>query len=196
MFRAQPAYKIDTSLVNPLGFLPEFSTVDPASPPLTVDKLQAKPIDDRRDPAILATRNLLRGMSMQLPSGQAVADAMGIPRVPDDKLWVGKAVVADLPISPTLVSIDASFAENAPLWFYVLAEAQKEWLDRATGPDGKGDAEPITLGSVGKRIVAETLIGLLAADGTSYLRQAPNWEPSIGDTRLTTMGELLKFVDS
>ena len=40
--RVQPAYKIDTSLVNPLGFLPEFSLPVPRPhPPLTVQQLQA-----------------------------------------------------------------------------------------------------------------------------------------------------------
>jgi hypothetical protein len=95
--------------------------------------------------------------------------------------------------SKTITKVDPSFAGNAPLWYYILAESQFEWLRRAKA--GKGDAEPMTLGSVGKRIVAETLIGLLAADTNSYLRQAPNWQPMIGGTMLATMGDLLKFVD-
>jgi len=193
MQRVQPAYKIDTSLVNPLGFLPEFSTVAAASPPLTVEQLQAKPIDPQRNPANLATRNLLRGMSMELPSGQAVADAMGVPRVPDDQLFVGKAIVEELTKSTKLVDLDPSFAGKAPLWYYVLAEAQVEWLSRATRPNGAGNAEPVRLGAVGKRIVAETLIGLLASDGHSYLRQNPNWEPMIDGQPIRTMGSLLKF---
>jgi len=196
MRRVQPAYKIDTSLVNPLGFLPEFSTVGPAKPPLTVEQLQAKAIDPERNPANLATRNLLRGMSMQLPSGQAVADAMGVPRVPDEQLFVGKAIVADLANSPKLIDLDANFAGNAPLWYYVLAEAQYEWLVRATGPEGRGNAEPVRLGAVGKRIVAETLIGMLAADGRSYLRQNPNWQPVIDGQPIRTMGSLLQFASS
>ncbi len=191
--RVQPAYKIDTSLVNPLGFLPEFSAVAAAAPPLTVEQLQAKPFDAERNPANLATRNLLRGMSMALPSGQAVADAMGVPRVPDDQLFVGKAIVDELAKSPKLIDIDASFAGKAPLWYYVLAEAQYEWLGRATGPEGKGNAEPVRLGAVGKRLVAETLIGVLAADGRSYLRQNPNWQPVIDGQPIRTMGSLLQF---
>jgi hypothetical protein len=112
--RAQPAYKIDTSLVNPLGFLPEFSTVADPNPPLTVAQLQAKPVDDKSAPAILATRNLLRGMAMQLPSGQAVAAAMGLPVVPEAELRVGKATMDDHPKAPTLASIDKSFEGKAP----------------------------------------------------------------------------------
>lgn len=194
--RAQPAYKIDTSLVNPLGFLPEFSMTVPAAPPLTVDQLQAKPKHRQHDPANLATRNLLRGMSMALPSGQAVAAAMGLPIVPDERLWVGKAIVGDLEKSPTLVGLHESFRGSAPLWYYVLAEAQSEWLARAAAPQGRGAAEPIRLGAVGARIVAETLIGLLAADGHSVLRQAPNWQPKVGTETLDTMGKLLAFAQA
>lgn len=185
--RVQPSYKIDTSLVNPLGFLPEFSMVN-NKPPLTVDSLQAKPKDKLRDPANLAQRNLLRGMAMGLPSGQAIADAMGVARVPEDKLWIGKAVFKDLPKSKTLSQLDPSFANNAPLWYYVLAEAQYEWRLQA-----KDDATPLTLGSVGKRIVAETIIGLLWADGHSYLRQAPNFTPTLLGGNQATVGSLLKF---
>ncbi len=190
--RVQPAYKIDTSLVNPLGFLPEFSAVVPAVPPLTVDKLQARPLDPQTDPANLALRNLLRGMSMGLPSGQDVAQTMGVDPVADENLRIGKAVVKDWEANPTLASIHTSFRGNTPLWCYVLAEAQYEWVKRAKAKGSKGNEEPSTLGTVGKRIVAETLIGLLWADGHSYLRQAPNWHPAIGG-RPFSMGELIKF---
>jgi Animal haem peroxidase len=185
--RVQPAYKIDTSLVNPLGFLPEFSK--PARAPhgeFTVAQLQSDPIDHVMNPANLAQRNLLRGLSMGLPSGQAVARAMGLKPIADEDLRVGKAVVGDLKTNKPLVALDKSFADNAPLWFYVLAEAQHEFIVREKS-SGKGDEEPVHLGTVGGRIVAETLIGLLWADGSSYLRQAPNWKP---DT-IRSMGDLI-----
>jgi hypothetical protein len=192
--RVQPAYKIDTSLVNPLGFLPEFSVPPQApNPPLTVDQLQSKPANPANpdlDPSNLAKRNLLRGLAMGLPSGQNVALAMGLDPIEDDDLRVGKAVMDDLDSNPTLASIDpVHFTGNAPLWYYILAEAQFEWSKRAKGFGGKGDKEPLRLGTVGGRIVAETLIGLLWGDGQSYLRQAPNWHPE----RFTDMGGLIKF---
>jgi hypothetical protein len=37
--------------------------------------------------------------------------------------------------------------------------------------------------------VAETLIGLLWSDGSSYLRQAPNWKPD----NIRSMGDLISF---
>jgi hypothetical protein len=188
--RVQPAYKIDTSLVNPLGFLPEFS-----KPPLapsgefTVEQLQSIANDPKMNPANLAQRNLLRGLSMGLPSGQAVARALGVKPIADEDLRVGKAVVADTAGNKPLVKLDKVFADNAPLWFYVLAEAQHEFVQRAKAPGGKGDEEPVRLGTVGGRIVAETLIGLLWADGSSYLRQAPNWKPD----KIRSMGDLIHF---
>jgi hypothetical protein len=185
--RIQPSYKIDTSLVNPLGFLPEFSDTSMVSPPLTVEQLQGKPQDPVNNPANLAIRNLLRGVTMGLPSGQSVATAMGLTPIEDKNLRIGKAVVAEWEGSPTLTSIDDSFKKNAPLWYYVLAEAHFEWFQRAK--KGKGDEEPLRLGAVGGRIVAETLIGLLWADGHSYLRQAPNWRPD----EIRTMGDLIGF---
>ncbi len=189
--RVQPAYKIDTSLVNPLGFLPEFSK-DPAppNPPMTITQLQSVPKDPKGDPSNLADRNLLRGMSMGLPSGQSVALAMGVQPIDDDNLRIGKAVVADWPNNKPLAKFDPSFSKNAPLWFYVLAEAQYEWIQRAKAKGSQGDEEPLKLGTVGARIVAETLIGLLWGDGHSYLRQAPNWMPEHG---IRNMGDLIDF---
>jgi hypothetical protein len=194
MKRVQPAYKIDTALVNPLGFLPEFS--QPAAilhSPLTVDQLQSKtlnPKDPDLDPSNLAKRNLLRGLAMGLPSGQDVAVAMGLDPIDDKDLRVGKAVLSDVDKNPTLASLDPdNFTENAPLWYYVLAEAQHEWAKRAKAAGSKKDEEPVRLGTVGGRIVAETIIGLLWGDGHSYLRQAPNWSPS----DFSDIGGLLHF---
>lgn len=186
--RRQPAYKIDTSLVNPLGFLPEFSEPPlPAGEPMDIPALQSVQ-DPQKGPSNLALRNLFRGKSLALPSGQSVAMAMGIDPIDEEDLRVGKAVVNDFNKSPTLESLHESFKGNAPLWYYVLAEAQHEWFKRATATDGKGDREPVRLGAVGGRIVAETIIGLLWADGSSYLRQAPNWQPE----GIKSMGDLLK----
>ena len=165
--RVQPAYKIDTSLVNPLGFLPEFSRPAPGTPPLTVKQLQAEPLDPNLEPANLAERNLLRGMALGLPSGQAVACAMGLQPIDDDNLRVGKAVVGDWEANKKIAELDDAFEGNAPLWYYVLAEAQDQWHKRASGFGGKGDATPLRLGSVGGRLVAETLIGLVLGDGHS-----------------------------
>jgi hypothetical protein len=59
------------------------------------------------------------------------------------------------------------FATSTPLWYYLLAEA-------------KLVSDGLTLGPVGGRIVAETLIGLLRADPTSYLSVYPKFTPLLG----------------
>jgi len=126
---------------------------------------------------------------MGLPSGQDVARSMGLEPISDSNLRVGKAVLDDWETNPTLASLHESFVDRAPLWYYVLAEAQYEWVKRAKAKNSKGDEEPETLGTIGGRIVAETLIGLLWGDGRSYLRQAPNWEPN----SIRSMGDLIDF---
>lgn len=146
-FRIQPAYKIDTSLVNPLAHLP-------ASIGANIPNL--------------AFRNLFRGKSMGLPSGQDVARKMGIDVIPDSKLIVGKAAKDDLPNHKKLTQIDPSFANKAPLWYYILAEAQQQF---------KKDDTPIHLGPVGGRIVGEVLIGLMIYDSHSFLAQCYDWTP-------------------
>jgi hypothetical protein len=155
---------------------------------MTVEQLQSKPLDTATpptSPSNLAQRNLLRGMAMGLPSGQDVALAMGLEPIEDKNLRIGKAVLGDWDKNPSLTKTNQIFEGKAPLWYYILAEAQFEWVQKAKA--GKKDEEPMTLGTVGGRIVAETLIGLLLADGHSYLRQAPNWKP---DT-IRTMGDLI-----
>jgi hypothetical protein len=75
-------------------------------------------------------------------------------------------------------------ANNAPLWFYVLREAQV----LAGGEH---------LGPVGGRIVGETLLGLLRADPQSYLTLEPTWRPTLptrhGDPASFDMADLLAF---
>ncbi|MDP3589085.1 MAG: heme peroxidase family protein [Methylobacter sp.] len=175
--RTQPAYKIDTSLVNPLAFLPEFSQVNavkPAPPLAHISQLQPPAIPHQLPN--LALRNLLRGRAMGLPSGQDVARAMGVEPLDDELLKVGKATTAEeYDKLDTLKAIDPAFKGKAPLWYYVLAEAQNQWLEH-----GGRSATPVQLGVVGSRIVVETLVGLLLNDGESVLRQAPAWRPCLG----------------
>ncbi|SFI23012.1 Animal haem peroxidase [Planctomicrobium piriforme] len=147
--RIQPAYKIDTSLVNPLGKLPEVVTGPTPVPSL-------------------ALRNLLRSLRMGLPSGQAVARAMGEPIIPDEELRVGKANEDDFKNNPTLASISSEFSRNAPLWYYVLADSQNAFKDNNT---------PIRLGRIGGRIVGEVFAGILLGDHHSFLNHCPNWKP-------------------
>jgi hypothetical protein len=63
---------------------------------------------------------------------------------------------------------------------YILAEAQHAWRRRAERQGGsalKQNTQSVKLGSVGGRIVAEVLIGLLLGDSSSFLSQQPSWKP-------------------
>lgn len=188
--RTQPAYKIDTSLVNPLAFLPEFSqvnTVKPAPPLAHISQLQPPAIPHQLPN--LALRNLLRGMAMGLPSGQDVARAMGVEPLADELLKVGKATTAEeYDKLDTLKAIDPGFKGKVPLWYYVLAEAQNQWMEH-----GGRNATPVQLGAVGSRIVVETLVGLLLNDGHSVLRQAPAWRPKIGKGQDFDMPDFISY---
>jgi hypothetical protein len=143
--RPQMAYKIDTSLASPLGHLPARIATNPS---------------------MLALRNLQRGATVGLPSGQAVARALGEWPIPDEDLVIGKAT-ADDPKQP-LVQIARGFAGNAPLWAYILSEAQVTSWERAAQGVARDDI-PIKLGPVGGSIVAEVFAALLRGDATSYL---------------------------
>ena len=115
--RTQFAYKIDTSLVNPLAHLPPFVAVNPN---------------------ILALRNLLRGWRMRLPSGQDVARAMGIKPLADAEILLGKFTgdPDDTAALVPITSVSPVFADNCPLWTYVLAETlETEFIV----PTTKGD---------------------------------------------------------
>lgn len=116
----------------------------------------------------LAERNLLRGKRLGLPSGQRVARQMGAVPLSNQELGLGE---------------EPGWEGQAPLWFYVLKEAELE-------ADGK------TLGPVGGRIVAEVILGLLESDKSSYLRVAPAWKPEPPIARapgLFEIGDLLVF---
>jgi hypothetical protein len=106
---------------------------------------------------------------MGLPSGQAVARTMGTRPFDDDQLKVGKATAEDAEANVRLVDISPKFRGNAPLWYYILAEAQQAF-------DGN-DATPIRLGPVGGRIVGEVFAGLLLGDRHAFLSQEPLWQP-------------------
>jgi hypothetical protein len=142
----QPSYKLDAQLSKPLKELPEPTAED-----------EEIGTGNPHDAVDLAIRNLIRGKRLGLPSGQDVARAMGIDPIDDETLYkdvaIGEAVRDDL-------------NGRAPLWFYILKEAEVT-------------AESAHLGPVGGRIVAEVLIGLLAGDPLSFLNVEPNWKPTL-----------------
>ncbi len=108
-------------------------------------------------PPSLAFRNLQRGVSLGLPWGEAVAKALGV-----DPLTEEEVGLAELGLEEQWLE---TFRGRTPLWFYILREASKR-------------SEGLKLGPVGGRIVAETLICLLAKDQFSYPNIEPGWTPA------------------
>ena len=155
--RLQLAYRIDTSLVNPLGDLPASIAANPS---------------------VLAERNLDRGWRMRLPSGQEIARAMSLTPLTDDNIKIGKFTGDKADIVTTVDKVgDGSFVGNCPLWTYVLAETVESTVTVKTR-EGNKPIKTRKLGPVGGRIVAETFVGLLLADSSSYVSLDPLWEPT------------------
>ena len=157
--RLQFAYRIDTSVVNPLSTLPPSVAANPSS---------------------LPQRNLLRAWRLGLPSGQTVAKAMGITPMPDKEIRIGKGVdkpaAGEEPVS--ISTLGSAFKENCPLWTYVLTEAMNH--QTAVNIPVNGNVSPITtprLGPVGGGIVMEVFLGLMFEDPTSLLSSDHTWRP-------------------
>jgi hypothetical protein len=131
-------------------------------------------------------RNLLRGYLLRIPTGQAVAAALG--RAP-----LTPAQLEASAVSPAQVDVlrDAGFLERTPLWYYILAEAAAA-ATPAPGEAAGGGGE--RLGPVGSTIVAEVLIGLVRRSEDSILGRA-HWQPSLPSTQPGTfeLADLLRF---
>jgi hypothetical protein len=171
--RTQLAYRIDTSLVNPLGSL---------RPPV---------VNENDPPKNLASRNLLRGWRMRLPTGQDVARAMGVRVLRDSEILIGKFTGDAKDIKGDIVEVAGeAFKGNCPLWTYVLAETEEVVTTFKTTDDDKR-IRTRRLGPVGGRIVAETFVGILAGDSSSFLNLDPLWTPSLAVNGVFGLRELV-----
>jgi hypothetical protein len=123
-----------------------------------------------------------------------VARALDEKPIPDGKLVIGKATAKDRDKLQPLGQIAPGFAGRAPLWAYILSEAQVTSWDRA-GNGASPDSIPIKLGPVGGRIVADVFAALLRGDRTSYLKQGAPFTPITAFTRDGKFGlaELINF---
>jgi Animal haem peroxidase len=146
----QPTRRIDARLVHPLIDLPAFVVGETEIP-------------EHRS---LAVRDLLRGHALDLPSGEAVARAMGVVPLTEDERGLK----------------EPDWRGETPLWYYLLKESEV----RAGGE---------RLGDVGGRIVAEVLISLIDADRRSYRSMEPAWQPALPGAQAGTFTivDLLRF---
>ena len=178
----QFAYKLDPTIVDPLGALPPAvagsDATGQAKKAINADKL---PNPDRPSLALL---NLLRGNPDKLASGQAVAAKLKKRWADLEPLSAGELVVrASTDKVPQggnphgaqafqWAAIPADLQATTPLWFYGLAAAQAPVI--AANPGNKdrvflktellnGSGAVTQLHWVGGRVVAEVFYRLLAA---------------------------------
>lgn len=155
----RPNKRIDTKLSSVLMQLPGARLPEPGLPS---DGVQS-----------LASRNLVRHVNFGLPSGQAVAQALGLPSLTPEQL---------APFRP--FGMDRS----TPLWVYILKEAEVLEQGRRLGP-------------VGSEIVGQVFVGLLRNDASSYLAVDPGWRPTLpsstpGTFRMTDLLRLAGVVSA
>lgn len=112
--------------------------------------------------AMLATRNLLRGLALGLPSGQGVAGHFGIAPMTAAQLKQGLPAAE----AALLDSNGGILLSKTPLWYYVLREA---------AVIGNGEQ----LGPVGGRVVAETFVRMLKRNPDSYVNASAAFTPSL-----------------
>jgi Animal haem peroxidase len=192
------ARKIDTNLAVPLSvMLNQGNGVTPASDSAILKQL--------------AERNMRRGYRLNIPTGQSAVAAInafdgvggGTGGTSSDSKGSGyykggtgggggggpaglaALTAAELSSGKTGAAITSGgFATATPLWFYVLKEAELAGGNR--------------LGKLGSRLVAETLVGLIIADTTSYWHQDAgngSWHPStmpLGAQVIDTIPKMLK----
>ncbi len=137
--------------------------------------LPVKSLPSAPDRVSLPGRNMQRGVQVGLPSGQAVARAIGAPVLANADLLPGVARPATGGTSIDVLA-DPGFNGECPLWFYLLAESAVVNSRHQLGP-------------VGGTIAAETLVGIMDADKGSFF-QADAWRPMSTPFRIQ---EFLEF---
>jgi hypothetical protein len=178
--RLQFAYKIDTTLVDPLTALPP--SVLPTSPNTggaiqeVADAINADPVPEKepekrdKNRPSLALLNLLRGNVYKVQSGQAVAkvlkekgfrekDTGSLVKPLDPKYLVTRKSVEKGGKTffkfESIEHIDSTLLHDTPLWFYILAEAQASIVDKVRLEHDKTFPE----GQLLEKDIAQTQLG-------------------------------------
>ena len=113
-------------------------------------------------------RNLLRGFHRRMPFGQKLADEYRVPRLSPEQVLsaIPKATAGTEDYANARNAAQAlGFLQETPAWLYLLCESQV--LE---------DAE--RLGPTASHIIGDTLVGLMAHNPDSVLRQEDGrWHP-------------------
>jgi hypothetical protein len=207
--RLQFAYKIDTTLVDPLGVLPRMPVAGDGSTKEAEGDIAPKKLPDTvvvPPRPSLALLNLLRGDAYRIQSGQAVLRALqaaGFDVPPLDEHALSTRQPGSAEGTFKFKAIPEKLRQDTPLWFYVLAEAQEpiaKHFKHAQFNEDKlltGLGAKTQLGWVGGRIVSEVFYGLLDSDPTSFVNAAPaGWTPMLGSAAAPlVVRSLLRFAD-
>jgi len=119
---------------------------------------------------ILPLRSLMRGaFTYQLPSGQDLALAMGIP--PNEILKASNGNMVFQTLNPLVTATDINhlttiFGEQTPLFYYILKDNHV---------NGNGQH----LGSLASKIIGDTFMNLLSKDPNSFLNNG--FTPTLGN---------------
>ena len=165
--------------------------IDALISPALFDLPQLPPLPPIRMPFSLPEMTLKRGARVRLPSGQEFARRFGFPELPPD-------AIAARPEDQDFFR-QSGLSQRTPLWYYLLREAAVEAVYEPE-PGGTGTRTVQKLGTIGGRIVAETIHQLLNADYNSIRHAGKGWRPpeftfdgTPGPQRLDSMAELTRF---
>jgi hypothetical protein len=127
--------------------------------------------------ASLAERNLLRGKTFNLPTGQDLARAFGLP---EDEILTrskGNMIIQtqDFPIitANDLNHLESVFGETTPLFYYGLKDNHV---------NGHGEH----LGALSSKVIGETILGLMKNNPNSYFNNG--FRPTAGQYGCVSSG--------
>ena len=188
--RLQYAYKFDPSLTDPLANLPsKIASQNDVFPPSVRNLPPTTPPPPPPWGPSLALLNLLRGSRYLLRGGEAYAPCVGaVPldpkylrvrqahETPDGSKQYSFTPISEL-VGPSGHAIGQAFKNDTPLWFYILAEAQKPvidyWLEHGSRPLTENellgldaDGNPMALAAHGDAIAAKQLLANTRCSGT------------------------------
>jgi hypothetical protein len=175
-FQPLPAnFTIDWSMFFPMPFSKGFQVAERFDTFMNQTLFQL-PISVANT-ASLAERNLLRGKTYGLPTGQDLARAFGIPEAEILTRTKGNMIVQtqDFPLitANDLNRLETVFGDTTPLFYYGLKDNHV---------NGNGEH----LGSLSSKVIGETILSLMKNNPNSYLNNGFN--PTAGQFGCVTSG--------
>jgi hypothetical protein len=149
-FGSEESARLDRRMADPFGKLSDAEIHPFVNSPMP------------HDPHSLPIRTLRRGAAMKLATGQQVRDALD----PQSRILPPDC---DYDVDPWDLLESFQLADETPLWYYVLLEAEL-------------NESGTKLGAIGGRLVAEIIESSLRHDPSSFLNHpdyGANWKPPL-----------------